>query len=741
MSDERFFDDLARIDELIRSEDTNVALDELGPLLKQDVARAYFFQTLKEARWLRPLVQLGYFSTPPEPLPNPKDGSMTIRPWPESQYLSRVAREKPKDVLELASMLTRTNNLFIHRDLCDAAIELPPSLSAEWVDTELQWLRRQRGLDPILPDKLGVLVCHLVSGGQVDAALALSRELFSVKPQPSNAGVREPELRVSIWQYDQILRKVLPTLFHSAGQRAFDLMADLLESAITTLKEDGSISKPEDFSHIWRRAIEKSPLHRSQDPKNVLLNALKDGCEQILKAQSIKLTELIRRLEEREWHVFRRLAFHLVRLYGDGSPGLANRYLADQKAFGNPPLHHEYVYLAKERFSELDSETQDLILGWVVAGPDPVRFAKGHQEWTGREVAVGEYEGFKIRWQQRWLGQLSPVLPPKWKNHFKAQLATAPVISDEVESEDIATWVGPKSPRPKSDLESMSFSALVKFLKEWTPSGEWEAPSPEGLGRELSLIIAAEPQKYAPDAEDFRALDPTYVRAIVSGFREAAKQNKQFGWPSLLKLCGWVVLQETPPSATKRSHLMESDPSWEWSRKAVAELLAEGFDEGTAEIPFENRSIVWGILFHLTGDPNPTIEEEKKYASSNMDPSTIAINTTRGEALHAAIRYAEWVQRHLGFDGKLSMQYMPEVRDVLEAHLSGCPRITSPSFIRGGWSAVKTLYCPERGVGRPAGGRGKEERAWREGNGSDTSAGAEVARKTAYLGPPSGIVR
>lgn len=54
---------------------------------------------------------------------------------------------------------------------------------------------------------------------------------------------------------------------------------------------------------------------------------------------------------------------------------------------------------------------------------------------------------------------------------------------------------------------------------------------------------------------------------------------------------------------------------------------------------------------------------------------------------------------------------------------------------------MKTLYCPERGVGRAVGGRGKEERAWRERNGSDTSAGAEVARKTVYLGPPSGIVR
>ena len=54
---------------------------------------------------------------------------------------------------------------------------------------------------------------------------------------------------------------------------------------------------------------------------------------------------------------------------------------------------------------------------------------------------------------------------------------------------------------------------------------------------------------------------------------------------------------------------------------------------------------------------------------------------------------------------------------------------------------MKTLYCLERGLGSQQAGEGKIEGAWREGNGSDTSAGAEVARKTAYLGPLSGIVR
>jgi hypothetical protein len=58
-----------------------------------------------------------------------------------------------------------------------------------------------------------------------------------------------------------------------------------------------------------------------------------------------------------------------------------------------------------------------------------------------------------------------------------------------------------------------------------------------------------------------------------------------------------------------------------------------------------------------------------------MDPATLSINTTRGEAIHAVIRYALWVRRHLEKlpDGKdrlaRGFDEMPEVREVLDAHL------------------------------------------------------------------------
>jgi hypothetical protein len=55
-----------------------------------------------------------------------------------------------------------------------------------------------------------------------------------------------------------------------------------------------------------------------------------------------------------------------------------------------------------------------------------------------------------------------------------------------------------------------------------------------------------------------------------------------------------------------------------------------------------------------------------------MDPPTLAINTTRGEAIHSTIRYALWVRRGSTAGDEASnarFDAMPEVRSVLDDHL------------------------------------------------------------------------
>jgi len=105
-------------------------------------------------------------------------------------------------------------------------------------------------------------------------------------------------------------------------------------------------------------------------------------------------------------------------------------------------------------------------------------------------------------------------------------------------------------------------------------------------------------------------------------------------------------------------------------------------------IPFDLRGQVWSILEILTNDPHPSPDDEATRGET-LDPSHIAINSTRGEAMQVVVRYALWVRRYLEKlpDGaqKIARGFedMPEVRQVLEAHLD---LAQDPSF------AIRSVY-------------------------------------------------
>jgi hypothetical protein len=114
---------------------------------------------------------------------------------------------------------------------------------------------------------------------------------------------------------------------------------------------------------------------------------------------------------------------------------------------------------------------------------------------------------------------------------------------------------------------------------------------------------------------------------------------------------------------------------WGWVRQEVAAVLEAGFQSTASPVPFALRRSTWRVLEILTDDPGLTPQYEARYGGANMDPATLALNTTRGRAMHAVVAYALWVRRAIGREhGELaarpgSFDMMPEVRRVLDHHL------------------------------------------------------------------------
>ena len=646
---ELFFDRLNKIDEVIaRGSETCDLSRDVEPYLLEDASIHYFFNNLQDPAWLELLIRAGKFRKVPEPKKDIKKGTAAPPPWPESRYLARMAAISPNKVLEVALQISDTENVWVHEDLADAALAMPADLAAKLVVKAKHWLEFPSLI--LLPEKLGKLVSHLALNGQIEEAIDLCEALLTVLPDQNPS--TEPQARFDDWYYEQILVNHIPDLVEAAGERALILLCDLLNNAISfslNLKEE----KGSDYSYIWRPAIEDHNQNHPYGIKCMLVTAVRDAAESLIETSGKDILEIV---EKRTFKVFLRISLHLRRKWPEvDSEGTAN-WVTNPNAFDDVDLNYEFFHLLHEQFNIFPQKTQQKYLDLIAKGP--------YQE-------DDEYNIHHWRYVKLW--PIQEFLNKKWKEQF-----------DELKNEfgelkhpDFHSYssitMGPVSPKTGEDLKSMSFDELMEFLKRWDPiESTILSPSLEGLGRELSVLVASEPESFAIKAQRFQEVDPTYVYKLLLGFNEALKNNKEFQWPQIIDLCRWVMNQSTDKSEQTTPH-KDYNTGWPLVRGVIPILFSTGFKSNTSEIPFDLRTNVWEVLQLLTNDSDPTPEDESLFGRSN--PLTFSINTTRGEAMHAVIYYALWVKRHIGLghdkmmDIEQGFEGMPEVEEVLNYHL------------------------------------------------------------------------
>ncbi len=642
-------------------------IDRVLALIVRKEHYRYFFDKLENPEWIEPLWEKGFFKNPPKIYK--KDNSIFFPTWPEARYLARMAEHKPELVCDIIKQMPETDNVQVLWELADAALKMPPQVAATLIDKFKQWTNLQY-FDVVLAEKLGSLIEHLVKGGYFEQALSLANNLLDIqeskedifKKNGLDTKIKDPQTKIdSLWHYKEILSKNIPALIKAGKLEAYNLLCKLLEKAIKISIE--LESQEEDFSYIWRPAIEKHPQNIKKDVKNILVDAVRDAGELLIKENLVSLEEIIDHLGSYPYPIFRRIILYLLWRFTDQAKELIPKYLTDYYLFSDPHFTHEYTLLLRKAFRSLSPEEQKQILKWIEDGPEPELL---------QEKSPEEREGYKRWWLYRELARFNlEDLSEKWQKQYEELVKEF----GEPESPDLeitfTEWIGPTSPLTVEELRQKSIDEIVDFLKTWKPSQSMiEEPSPEGLGRALSSVVKEEPEKFTREVEKFIGVNPTYIRHLISGLAEALKEGKTFPWESVLNLCQWAVSQPRDISAKKKKIPFGLDPDWSWTRKEIASLLETAFERNA--LPFEFRAKVWDILEPLTEDPDPTPEDErKKVGPPELEWPTLAINSVRGTALHAVIRYALWVRKYLegrqeykGFDS------IPEVKTVLEKHLN-----------------------------------------------------------------------
>ena len=429
------------------------------------------------------------------------------------------------------------------------------------------------------------------------------------------------------YEFKVVANTAIPRFAEAAPIETFSLLCDLLHTAI----DSATAGKDETFRSIYlRRRIGTSESFREYDILHILIDSVRDLALSITKDAS-RLPSIIEILHRHQHELFDRVASFVVSRTPKPPLETLESQLLSKGAFSR--WDPEYRDLLREMFERLGNQAKDQILEWISRGPEPSPRAAARQL---DDTQVKSWKELRLR--------------PLWKHIAEGRQADFAGLGvqpdDRRDVQPRAVWSGPSSPRTTEELKALDLGSLIEFLRSWEPKAGPVEPTAEGLGSLLARIVGENPGRYAERAKAFIGLEKTYVRSVLQGLSEAARAERQFDWTEVLDLCEFVVTRPTGESGDDATYDHSRDPSWAWSRRIVPGLIKAGLDSKQNAIPFEKREQVWRILEPLTWDSDPDPARDKDRTFENA--IDLAINSIRGEAMAAVVRYGVWAKERLG---------------------------------------------------------------------------------------------
>ncbi|MCB9895680.1 MAG: hypothetical protein H6839_14640 [Planctomycetes bacterium] len=682
----------ARLDDLLQKEDPKFAdaefLQKYAP--NDEVTFRRFFSKLTNRKWLPLLEKAGFFNEIP-PVIHAGEG-LSFPGWPAALALHSLLKSDPEGVARILSSLPETDNDLVNGHLFEMALELRSELAVPFVERQVQRIRKAESVHLWTSMKARKMIDRLAANGLPDLAFDLADALLRLRATPDTrplfgdlgeGGEAERSvalMKVDDHEYGEIAAAMAERLTPKLGMTTVSRLADLLEFAI---RHDGYQKQaPADHSYIWRLRIgDAKPVYRD-DAHQTLVSPLRDAAMALAEDERSRLV-LVKYLLDRDWHVFWRIALHVIAsTTAPGSPEmlLVLRDPRWQEHWRELPEYFEVLRIALASMS--DGERNKL-LAWTAAYPDMNARKQRFEAEHGRPPSDLEQSDYEAYRKVRLLWSIRDVLPEALSKKFEAwhamqggreaeQMERAPKGFQRID--------GPKS---KDELASMSVGEVFDFLESgWKPDTSFfsNTRSARALSIELAEDVKARPRDYFRHRDRVIQLDdPTWSGAVLHGWRDVAWTDRD--WPGLLAFCRTLV--DWGPN--KRSHRAEGYPhndfstNMQWSRMCVITLLKRGLgvDDEALGLPFALREQVWSMIGELLKDPDPT-PERVSTRNGTPDYDQTALNSVRSDALHCAVLYGVWwvfntyrnkAEREERAQSASRMADIPGLAEVLDRHL------------------------------------------------------------------------
>ena len=558
--------------------------------------RRVFYGGLTNPHWVRPLMEAGAFSSPPEPTVT-DDRYIQDTYWPELDYLTRVAPEAPEAVVDVLLALESSTNAWVRRATFEIGAAIPAAegtrlipLLRAWQPTGFGWRTD--------PRTMVSFAARLLNGGARKEGRWLANALFKPTPPPDDPNrIRSPRFGLEDYWFEEELPKIVPALGEDALKALTGWLADYLRAA-------GLVSEEHDISGMTRPSIrDRGDSHR--DPENALVEAIRDLA---VGAVLVDADDTVQILLRHQSVLHRKIAMFViaetirVATSGGADPSqllpTAIRLLSDPES-DDEHLRIEYADLA-QAVSQVDPDAVSVIGPFLDRAYEVDLDRMREAARDGRLVGEGE-EDFRDRadsYRHSWLAAIgTSALPPD----LQAELEEFDIRRGQIDNPlaplgVVTTWTGPNAHTSQEEMGRMTPAQLVAHLASWHDDGDIWGPRPshEGQGRELAGLLTAAPMALTGVPNLVDKLRPTYLRAILEGWEAAIKADLELDWEQATRLIDDVLSHPMDSPYDIEGSEFDDDRDFRATKKAVIGLLEE-------------------LLKHRDSDPVP-VEFRRRFA-------------------------------------------------------------------------------------------------------------------------------
>jgi hypothetical protein len=646
----------------------------IRPLLAdQDVLRE-FWNLLGDESWIEVLREAGVFETPPaaEPVDG---GGVRFPPWPASKYLARMASRAPRQVADILAGID-TQNLSIIGDIVEAALAIPLEQATKLVPA-IERAARRGGLWIHFKDTSD-FCAKLAAEGRPDLALSLADVLFA----PTTEDGAQRQSSRDVYWYKEGLEQIIPNLSACSPQLFLPMLCGWLDVLVRSTKSVDPTTG-NDYSYIWRPAIEEHEQNRSHDLPGIVVGCVRAGFEQAIRAGGVSLTRALREIDARGLLVFRRIVLHLLAEFGDQDRERVTLTILNRVYFDDHALKHEYSRLVAQQLSGISEADRERWYGWVDDGPDMSGFDEDVRRHLHRDPTARDRQARVDYWKLERLYWVHDILHGQRRQLYEKLLAEhgTPEMADL--SFRVSTRWGSESPATVDQLTAMNFEAAVDWVVAWRPPADSPfGATSSGLMSTFGGYVSKNPETFARKAASLKEKPAAVISVFVSQMAAAIRAGREIELPSLLELCEWVT---TNPA----------DDTWQPVRDEISELIQAVCQAGerTPLFPVARyREGLWSLIRQLYRDraQSYVVRDTSKDDFRLHDYLDLGINSPRGKAVGAALDFGRWVALELTRD-RPSHERVPggfgaisELREALEWQLMPPNRSLEALAVIGG---------------------------------------------------------